>query len=181
MHRAGGSSREQPRGRVHWTEQRILEVTARRSPRGLATDHLQPAGRSLLYPGAAQSPPWQLGGAPGRLWGRGCPWMCPGGAQDQGGCRARAAAAGADTGDKAAARGTAGTKPTYIELRRAALRCKACHSRAGCPDTHPAFSSARKASSAAGTSWEEPPRPQEGRTAATTLVGRGKAHREKAL
>lgn len=65
VHRAGGSSREQPRGRVHWTEQRILEVTARRSPRGLATDHLQPAGRSLLYPGAAQSPLGSSGVHPG--------------------------------------------------------------------------------------------------------------------
>lgn len=79
-------------GRGHRTEQRISEVTARRSPRGLLTRHLQP---------------W---GAAGRLWGHGCPLDVP--REDS---RSRAGA-GADTGDRAAAGGTAGTNPTYTEL-----------------------------------------------------------------
>lgn len=185
VHRAGGSTREQPTGRdtahsgrVHWTEQRILEVTTGRSPRGLVTSSPRVSAVSYI-PVLPKPPPLGSSGVhSGGFGDTGVPGCAPGGVQDQGGCRARAAAAlaGADTGEKAAARGRAGTKPTYIELGRAALRCKARHSHPGCPGTQSAFSD-RKASSAAGTSGEESQRPQEGRIGATTLVG--KAYRER--
>lgn len=168
--------------RVHCTEQRILEVTTERSPRGLVTHHLQPAGRSrLLHPGAPQAPSVGSSGVhPGGFGDTGVPGRAPGSVQDQGGRRARAAAApaGADSGDKA--RGTAGTKPTYIELGRAALRCKAWHSCPGCLGTHSTFSS-RKASPAAGTSWEEPRRQQERQGWSYSPGGEKKASWEKAL
>lgn len=63
-------------------------MTAGRSPRGLATQHLQPAGRSpLLHPRATQSPP---------LASRGCTWEALGTLLSldvpQKECRTRAAA-----------------------------------------------------------------------------------------
>lgn len=93
VHRAGGSTREQPTGRdtahsgkVHWTEQRILEVTTGRSPRGLVTSSPRVSAVSSI-PVLPKPPPLAARGCTREALGTRVSLDVP-----QEGCRTRAGA-----------------------------------------------------------------------------------------